>query len=105
PSPTINATANSARADDVCRQRYCRIKTPAAATSSKASRIRDGTQAKPVSAAGFVAPISPGTIREAITSAKTLSAATIVSVVLAVSAATASTGNVSVSRTHTAQPI
>ena len=103
--PTSKAPANRARAAHVRRQRYCRTNTPAAATSSNASRTRNGTQAKPVSAVGAVAPTSAGTIKNAITTAKTPRAATNVSVMLAVSAANASTGRLSVSRTHTAQAL
>jgi hypothetical protein len=100
-NPATNAVANSARAGHARRQRYCTIRTLAAARSSIASRTRDGTQAKPVSAVGLVAPTSPGTITKPRTIAKTPSAATNVSVIAAVSVANASAGNVSVSSTQT----
>src|SRR5439155_23558878 len=97
-----SAAANTARSAQVRRQRYWRTSTPAAATSHTASRMRDGTQAKPVNAAGLLTPTSPGTIRNAITTAKTPSAATNDSVVVAVSAANATTGMLTVSSIQTA---
>src|SRR5579864_4673445 len=96
------APASTARAAKVRRERYCSTNAPAAARSHDASRTRDGTHAKPVSAVGRVAPTRLGTIRNAITTASTPRAARNVSVIVAVTAANASTGRLIVRSTHTA---
>src|SRR5439155_14531213 len=101
-NPTNNAAPNSARAAPVLLPRYARTNTPAAAIISNASRTREGTQANPVNAVELVTPASAGTIRNPITTAKTPTAATNVSVMVAVSAANASTGRLTVSRIQTA---